>query len=117
MTDRPKAKDIGYVVPQTHWDREWRYPLWKNRMLLVELMEELLQILDTQPGYRCFLFDGQVAPIEDYLEVVPEHREKVTKYIEAGPDCGGPVVHAARPLSAWTANAWSATCSRASARR
>lgn len=90
MTDRPKAKDIGYVVPQTHWDREWRYPLWKNRMLLVELMEELLQILDTQPGYLCFLFDGQVAPIEDYLEVVPEHREKVTKYIEQGRIAVGP---------------------------
>ena len=60
-------KAIGYVIPQTHWDREWRYPLWKNRMLLVELMDELLHILDTQPGYRCFLFDGQVAPIEDYL--------------------------------------------------
>jgi mannosylglycerate hydrolase len=84
------AKDVGYIVPQTHWDREWRYPLWKNRMLLVELMEELFQILETAPEYRCFLFDGQVAPIEDYLEVAPEHREKVTKYIREGRIAVGP---------------------------
>ena len=85
-----KAKDIGYIIPQTHWDREWRYPLWKNRMLLVELMEELLRVLDTQPDYRCFVFDGQVAPIEDYLEVMPEQRNKVTKYIRAGRIAVGP---------------------------
>ena len=90
MKSSSKDKSIGYIVPQTHWDREWRYPLWKNRMLLVELMEELLQILDTQPGYRCFLFDGQVAPIEDYLEVVPENREKVAKYIKEGRIAVGP---------------------------
>jgi len=84
------AKAVGYIVPQTHWDREWRYPLWKSRMLLVELMEELLHILDTQPEYRCFLFDGQVAPIEDYLEVMPEQREKVSKYIRDGRIAVGP---------------------------
>ena len=83
-------KAIGYVIPQTHWDREWRYPLWKNRMLLVELMDELLHILDTQPDYRCFLFDGQVAPIEDYLEVMPENRDKVAGYIKAGRIAVGP---------------------------
>ena len=44
---KKKAKDIGYIIPQTHWDREWRYPLWKNRMLLVELMEELLHVICT----------------------------------------------------------------------
>ena len=85
-----KEKNIGYIVPHTHWDREWRYPIWKNRMLLIEFMEELLQILDTDPEYNCFLMDGQVAPIEDYLEVVPENREKVTKYIQEGRIAVGP---------------------------
>lgn len=83
-------KKIGYIVPHTHWDREWRYPIWKNRMLLVEFMEELLEILDTDMEYQCFLMDGQVAPIEDYLEVMPENREKVTKYIKEGRIAVGP---------------------------
>ena len=59
----------NYIIPHTHWDREWRYPIWKNRMLLIEFMDELLDILDTDPDYHCFLLDGQAAPIEDYLEL------------------------------------------------
>lgn len=77
-------KRIGYVIPHTHWDREWRYPIWKNRMLLIEFMEDLLHTLDTDPDYHFFLLDGQSAPIDDYLEVMPEHREKVTRFIQEG---------------------------------
>ncbi|MDH4203750.1 MAG: glycosyl hydrolase-related protein [Phycisphaerae bacterium] len=80
----------AYVIPHTHWDREWRYPLWKNRILLIEFMEELLETLDTDPAYKCFLLDGQVAPIEDYLEVMPQDRERVTKHIKDGRIAVGP---------------------------
>jgi len=80
----------GYIIPHTHWDREWRYPIWKNRMLLVEFMQELLGTLDTDPDYRCFVMDGQVAPIEDYLEVVPQDREKVVRYLREGRIAVGP---------------------------
>ncbi len=83
-------KNTGYIIPHTHWDREWRYPIWKNRMLLVEFMEELLGILDNDPEYHCFLLDGQAAPIEDYLEVMPENREKVAEYIKEGRIAIGP---------------------------
>lgn len=47
-------KDKGYVIPHTHWDREWRYPIWKNRVLLIEFMEELLSILDNDPNTAAF---------------------------------------------------------------
>ena len=83
-------KKTNYIIPHTHWDREWRYPIWKNRMLLIEFMDELLEILDTNPDYHCFLLDGQVAPIEDYLEVKPENREKVDHYIAEGRIAVGP---------------------------
>jgi mannosylglycerate hydrolase len=85
-----KERETGYVVPHTHWDREWRYPIWKTRMLLVEFMEELLGILDADPEYKCFLMDGQAAPIEDYLEVVPGDRERVLRYVKAGRIAVGP---------------------------
>ena len=86
----PDKKDIGYVVPHTHWDREWRYPLWQNRMLLVEFMEELLTILDTNQEYKCFVLDGQSVIIEDYLEVRPNDRERLSKYIKEGRIAIGP---------------------------
>lgn len=76
-----EKKSIGYVVPHTHWDREWRYPIWENRMYLRDLVEELIETLESDPGYKSFLFDGQVAAILDYLEICPEMEEKVRKLI------------------------------------
>jgi len=87
MSDRQKK---AYILPHTHWDREWRYPIWKTRALLVQFVDELLEILEKDEQYRCFLMDGQVAPILDYLEVKPENREKISKYISQGKIAVGP---------------------------
>lgn len=84
------SQEIGYLIPHTHWDREWRYPIWKNRMLLLDFMEALLKILDNDHEYQCFLLDGQCVPIEDYLEIVPENRDKVCKYVKEGRIAIGP---------------------------
>ncbi len=77
-------KAIGYVVPHTHWDREWRYPIWRTRLHLVRFMDKLLEILDSDSDYRCFVLDGQSVMVEDYLEVKPEKKTKIRKYIKEG---------------------------------
>lgn len=74
-------KAIGYVVPHTHWDREWRYPIWRTRLHLVRFMDKLLEILDSDSDYRCFVLDGQSVMIEDYLQVRPEKKTKIRKYL------------------------------------
>ncbi len=78
------SKKIGHVIPHTHWDREWRYPVWKNRMLLINFMDELLDIFDNDPDYKFFLMDGQCVTIEDYLEVRPEKKDKISQYASEG---------------------------------
>lgn len=70
------------VVPHTHWDREWRYPIWKNRMVLVEMMDQLLDTLENDQEFACFVMDGQVVVIEDYLEMCPENEERVKKLVK-----------------------------------
>ena len=30
-----------HVISLTHWDREWRFPFQKTRMLLVEMLDEI----------------------------------------------------------------------------
>lgn len=77
-------KKTGYVIPHTHWDREWRYPLWENRMYLRDLMEELMDTLEKNEDYKSFLLDGQVVAALDYLEVCPESRERLEKLIKDG---------------------------------
>ena len=55
------AKPVGHVISLSHWDREWRYPLWESRAWLVEMLDHLLDLLDREPRYRSFLLDGQTA--------------------------------------------------------
>lgn len=77
-------KKTGYVIPHTHWDREWRYPLWENRMYLKDLMRELLDTLEKDEEYKCFLLDGQAVAALDYLEVCPEDEGRLKKLIADG---------------------------------
>ena len=83
-------KDTGCIVTHTHWDREWRYPLWENRMKLVRLMDELLDVLENEPYYHSFLLDGQCVALEDYLEVRPERKADIEKQVENGKLVVGP---------------------------
>ena len=72
------------IVPETHWDRAWYLPFQEFRIKLVKLFDNLLDILDNQPEYKVFVFDGQTIVLEDYLEVRPENEERVRRYIEEG---------------------------------
>lgn len=85
-----KKKDLGYIVTHTHWDREWRYPVWQYRMLLVEFMDELIKVVEEDPEYKQFVFDGQCVVIEDYLQVRPQNRGKIKGYIKEGKLLIGP---------------------------
>ncbi|MBN1489354.1 MAG: alpha-mannosidase [Phycisphaerae bacterium] len=85
----PRKKRIGHVVSHTHWDREWRYPIWETRFMLVDFVDELIEVLE-RGQYPGFLLDGQCSPILDYLEIRPEQRERLTKLIAAGKLSIGP---------------------------
>ncbi|MFX0020716.1 MAG: alpha-mannosidase [Candidatus Hermodarchaeota archaeon] len=85
-----KANEI-IIVPHTHWDREWYITFQEFRARLVVMMDKLLHILKTNPEYNNFTFDGQVIPLEDYLEVRPEREEEIKKYVEEGRLSVGPM--------------------------
>ena len=72
------------LVPETHWDREWYATFQEFRIRLVRLTDKLLTILDSDPNYKSFTFDGQTVVIEDYLEIRPEQRERIKKHVETG---------------------------------
>ena len=59
------------VVPHTHWDREWYAPFQRFRLQLVDLLDDLLDHLEADPSFRHFLLDGQMAVVDDYLEIRP----------------------------------------------
>lgn len=73
---------LFHVISNTHWDREWRFPFQRNRMMLVDMIDAVLQILDADPEYRAFHLDSQSVVLTDYLEVRPQNREKISAYVE-----------------------------------
>jgi len=73
-----------YIISHSHWDREWYMAYEQHHMRLVELMDDLLEIIETDPDFNSFHLDGQTIILDDYLQVRPEKREAVKAAIEAG---------------------------------
>ncbi len=72
------------LVPHTHWDREWYQTFQQFRIRLVHAVDRLLDILDRDPKFTHFMFDGQTIVLDDYLEVRPEQEERLKKYTRSG---------------------------------
>jgi len=71
-----------HVISNTHWDREWRYPFQRNRQMLVDMIDKVLEILEAEPGYRAFHLDSQSIVIKDYLEVRPHKEEQIIRFVK-----------------------------------
>ena len=78
------------VVPHTHWDREWYSPFQTFRLRLVDLLDEFLPRLEADPSYARFLLDGQMAVVDDYLEVRPEQEDRLRRLAASGRLAMGP---------------------------
>jgi len=86
----PDLKHSIHLISLTHWDREWRFPFEETRMLLVEMIDGLLDLLDREEQYRHYHLDGHVALVEDYLEARPENRDRLLARIREGRILIGP---------------------------
>lgn len=79
-----------HVISHTHWDREWYFPFQRFRLRLVDLIDHLLDILDSDPDFIHFNLDAQTIVLEDYLELRPSNRARLEKRIHEGRIAIGP---------------------------
>jgi mannosylglycerate hydrolase len=85
VSKQPAAKKYTvFVIPHTHWDREWYATFQQFRIRLVHVMDALLALLEREPAYRHFNLDGQTVVLQDYLEIRPGQRELLKKVITEG---------------------------------
>jgi alpha-mannosidase len=78
------GKSTVFVIPHTHWDREWYATFQQFRIRLVHVMDALLNLLERNPSYSHFNLDAQTVVLQDYLEIRPEKREILHKFIREG---------------------------------
>jgi len=78
------------IVPHTHWDREWYEPFQAFRLRLVEMLDGLIPLLERDPSYARFMLDGQMAVVDDYLEVRPENEDRLRALAATGRLTMGP---------------------------
>jgi alpha-mannosidase len=85
-----EPKLLLHVISHTHWDREWYLSFEQFRLLLVDLLDHLIDILESDQEFRFFHLDGQTIVLEDYLELRPQNRFRLTKLIQEGRILIGP---------------------------
>jgi len=78
-----------WIIPHTHWDREWYEPHDVFRARLVRMIDGLLDLLEREGAYR-FTLDGQAAAFEDYLAIRPHNRERLRAAVDRGQLAIGP---------------------------
>ncbi len=72
-----------YLVPHTHWDREWYFTSNQSKVLLQETLGVILDCLENG-SLPCFVLDGQTSLLEDYLLLVPEDEPRLMMLVRAG---------------------------------
>ncbi len=73
-----------FVIPHTHWDREWYATFQQFRVRLVHVMDDLLGLLERDPTYTHFNLDAQTVVLQDYLEIRPEKLDVLKALIREG---------------------------------
>jgi alpha-mannosidase len=77
-------KPTYHIVSHSHWDREWYESFQQFRAKLVNMIDDLIDLLERDPGYAHFMLDGQTIILEDYLEVRPEQASTLRDLVRAG---------------------------------
>ncbi len=72
-----------HLINGTHWDREWRHTAEQSKLRLVDLMDNIINLLETKPQYKYFCVDGGTIVIEDYLTIRPENKQRIIDLIKA----------------------------------
>ncbi|HJW48513.1 MAG TPA: phosphatase PAP2 family protein [Candidatus Limnocylindria bacterium] len=80
---RRRMRWRAFVVPHTHWDREWYERFEGYRARLVPMVSKLLDLLERDSEFRSFTFDGHTIWAEDYLEKKPGDRSRIEALVRA----------------------------------
>ncbi|MEG1407897.1 MAG: hypothetical protein RSD23_08560, partial [Ruthenibacterium sp.] len=79
----------AHIICHTHWDREWYLSKNEFKTKMVRLVDSVLHTIETNDAIS-FMLDGQTIILEDYMEIRPENKERITAAIQSGKLSAGP---------------------------
>ncbi|MBO5219809.1 MAG: hypothetical protein J6C52_10285 [Clostridia bacterium] len=82
-------KTIGFVITAGHLDIEWYQALSSYRFWTTTALEDL-KIAAARDDFKTYVLDGQVYPLEEYLEAAPYDEDAMRALIRAGKLTVGP---------------------------
>ena len=87
----PYVPEKVFLVPHTHWDREWYLPCGRFRLMLADVVGRVLDDLENpDSGLEHFLLDGQTVALEDHLDLCPGDEIRLSDAVAAGKLSVGP---------------------------
>jgi mannosylglycerate hydrolase len=86
----PQTPKTAVVFSHCHWDIEWYLPFRSFRFWLIHILDTLQTRFPAHPSFRNYMLDGQVAPLDHYLEIRPECQEAVKALVRSGSLSVGP---------------------------
>src|SRR3989442_28475 len=75
---------IFHLIAHPHGDREWYLPQAAFQARLIGVLDELIERLRPDAGYRSFLLDGQTVLVADYLRARPERESDLKALVKTG---------------------------------
>lgn len=93
MTD----KIIAHCIHHTHWDPFWYFTSQDSMVVFSYNMKEMLRAFD-EKKIEDFFLDGQTAAIDEYIDVHPEDKEKISQLVTDGKLIIGPFVSQLDPF-------------------
>ncbi|MGN1099390.1 MAG: alpha-mannosidase, partial [Christensenellales bacterium] len=83
-------KERIYYFSGTHRDREWYQTYQGFRLMCVDFIDDMIDYLEKNPGFKVFHLDGQTIILQDYLEIMPENEQRLRRLIRDGRILIGP---------------------------
>ena len=84
MSNKTTPKKKAILVSHTHWDRAWYLTFNEFRVRLVRMIDRIVELLEKDVTFNCFVLDGQVVLIEDYLQIRPDQESRLRTLIQQG---------------------------------
>ena len=84
MSNNTTPQKKAILVSHTHWDRAWYLTFNEFRVRLVRMIDRIVELLEKDVTFNCFVLDGQVVLIEDYLQIRPDQESRLRTLIQQG---------------------------------